>query len=52
MFTRDPLGDAPQVEPRPYLMACVFLALVGTIYFGLFPDLALEFARDSFAMMR
>jgi NADH-quinone oxidoreductase subunit N len=49
MFMRDPVKDAPQLEPRPYLMVCVGLALVGTIFFGIFPDLALDFARHSFA---
>lgn len=52
MFMRDPTGDAPEPEPRPYLMACVFLALVGTVFFGIFPDSALDAARDSFAALR
>ncbi len=52
MFMRDPTKDASVVEPQPYLMVCVFVALVGTVFFGLFPDLALDAARDSFAALR
>jgi NADH-quinone oxidoreductase subunit N len=48
MFMRDPVEEAPVLEPRPYLMVCVGIALIGTIFFGIFPDLALEFARHSF----
>jgi len=48
MFMRDPVEEAPVLEPRPYLMVCVGIALIGTVFFGVFPDLALEFARHSF----
>jgi NADH-quinone oxidoreductase subunit N len=48
MFLSDPTGEADVVEPRPYLMVGVALALIGTIWFGVFPDAALNFARDSF----
>ena len=48
MFMRDPVEEAPVLEPRPYLMVCVGIALIGTVFFGVFPDLALEFARSSF----
>jgi len=48
MFMHDPVKGAPSLEPRPYLMICVALATVGTIFFGIFPDRALDFARQSF----
>jgi NADH-quinone oxidoreductase subunit N len=48
MFMHDPVKDAPAIEPRPYLMICVALLMLGTIFFGIFPDLALNFARQSF----
>jgi NADH-quinone oxidoreductase subunit N len=48
MFMRDPVTEAPVLEPQPYLMVCVGIALLGTLFFGLFPYLALDFARHSF----
>ena len=48
MFMRDPVTEAPVLEPRPYLMVCVGIALLGTLLFGIFPHLALDFARHSF----
>jgi NADH-quinone oxidoreductase subunit N len=48
MFMHDPVKDAPALEPRPYLMICVGLLVLGTIVFGIFPHLALDFARQSF----
>lgn len=48
MFMRDPVAEATPVEPRPYLMVCVGIALLGTLFFGIFPHLALDFARSSF----
>jgi NADH-quinone oxidoreductase subunit N len=48
MFMHDPAREAPAIEPRPYLMFCIGLLLVGTILFGIFPQLALDFARQSF----
>jgi len=48
MFMHDPVKAAPSIEPRPYLMLSVGLLLLGTIFFGIFPDLALDFARHSF----
>jgi NADH-quinone oxidoreductase subunit N len=48
MFMHDPAGDATAIEPRPYLMICVGLLMLGTIVFGIFPHLALDFARQSF----
>ena len=48
MFMRDPVKDAPEVAPKPYLVGALLVALVGTIFFGLFPDTALELARTSF----
>jgi NADH-quinone oxidoreductase subunit N len=48
MFMRDPVSEAPVLEPRPYLMVCVAIALLGTVFFGIFPHLALDFARHSF----
>lgn len=51
MFMRDATRDFPEPEPQPYLMLCVFLALVGTVFFGLFPDIALDAARNSFAAL-
>ena len=52
MFMRDPEGEPQEVEPQPYVMICVFVALVGTIFLGIFPDTALDAARDSFAALR
>ncbi|MDG2306244.1 MAG: NADH-quinone oxidoreductase subunit N [Candidatus Binatia bacterium] len=52
MFMRDPVKDATEIEPRPYLMLCVAVALFGTVFFGIFPDVALDAARDSFAALR
>lgn len=48
MFMRDPVKEAPTTEAKPYLMAAIFVALIGTIFFGIFPDTALNLARDSF----
>jgi NADH-quinone oxidoreductase subunit N len=48
MFMDEPVKAVPAIEPRPYLMMCVGLATVGTVFFGIFPDLALDFARLSF----
>jgi NADH-quinone oxidoreductase subunit N len=48
MFMRDPVTEAPVLEPRPYLMVCVGIAVLGTLFFGVFPHLALDFARHSF----
>jgi NADH-quinone oxidoreductase subunit N len=48
MFMRDPVGEARVLEPRPYLMFCIGLLMVGTILFGIFPQFALDFARQSF----
>jgi len=48
MFMHDPVKAAPALAPRPYLMICVGLATIGTVFFGIFPDLALDFARQSF----
>ncbi len=52
MFMRDATAEHPEPEAQPYLMLCVFVALVGTVFLGLFPDLALDAARDSFAALR
>ncbi|MBM4265962.1 MAG: NADH-quinone oxidoreductase subunit N [Deltaproteobacteria bacterium] len=52
MFMKDATREIPALDPRPYLMVCVAIALAGTIFFGIFPDLALEAARDSFAALR
>jgi NADH-quinone oxidoreductase subunit N len=48
MFMHDPVKEAAALEPRPYLMICVGLLTFGTIFFGIFPHLALDFARQSF----
>jgi NADH-quinone oxidoreductase subunit N len=48
MFMRDPVKEAVPLEPQPYLMLCVGLLMFGTIFFGIFPHLALDFARQSF----
>lgn len=48
MFMHDPVKEALAIEPRPYLMICVGLATFGTIFLGIFPSLALDFARQSF----
>jgi NADH-quinone oxidoreductase subunit N len=48
MFMHDPVKEAPAIEPRPYLMMCIGLMTLGTIFFGIFPHLALDFARQSF----
>lgn len=51
MFMRDATKDAPEIQPQPYLMLCVFVALAGTVFFGLFPDVALDAARNSFSAL-
>jgi NADH-quinone oxidoreductase subunit N len=48
MFMHEPVKEAPSIEPRPYLMICIALVTFGTIFLGIFPDLALDFARQSF----
>src|SRR5262245_529757 len=50
MFMHDPVKATTAIEPRPYLMICVGLLMLGTIVFGIFPHLALDFARQSFLM--
>lgn len=52
MFMRDPVKPEVAVEPAPFLVACLLVATVGTIYFGIFPDAPLDFARDSFLALR
>lgn len=48
MFMRDAVKDEPGWEPKPYLVGAVLIALVGTVWFGVFPDGALDLARDAF----
>jgi len=48
MFMRDPVKPVPAWERRPYLSFSLLVATVGTIYFGVFPSHALDFARLSF----
>jgi NADH-quinone oxidoreductase subunit N len=36
---------------RPYLVACLLIAAVGTVLFGVFPSSAYELARQSFASL-
>jgi NADH-quinone oxidoreductase subunit N len=52
MYMRD--AEKPEVafEPQPLLIACLLVATIGTIYFGLFPDGPLDFARQSFMALR
>ena len=39
----------PSTRPRSSpLMICIGLLMLGTIFFGIFPHLALDFARQSF----
>ena len=52
MYMRDPSGPATAMEPAPLLIACILVATVGTIFFGIFPDGPLDFARNSFAALR
>jgi NADH-quinone oxidoreductase subunit N len=52
MFMRDPVTEPPAIEPKPYLVGALLVALVGTIYFGVFPDSALDLARASFLTLR
>ena len=52
MFTRDPVGEAPVIEARPYVAGCLFVAMVATIFLGVFPDIALDAAREAFAALR
>jgi len=52
MFMRDPEKPEVAVEPAPFLVACLLVATVGTIFFGLFPDAPLDFARESFLALR
>jgi NADH-quinone oxidoreductase subunit N len=48
MFMRDATKPVPEWERRPYLSFSLLVATVGTIYFGVFPSHALDFARVSF----
>jgi NADH-quinone oxidoreductase subunit N len=48
MFMRDPVKPVPAWERRPYLSLSLFVATVGTIFLGVFPSFALDFARVSF----
>lgn len=52
MYMRDPSRPETVMEPAPLLIACLLLATVGTIYFGIFPDAPLDFARNSFLALR
>ena len=52
MFMRDPVTEAPTIEPKPYLVGALLIALTGTIFFGVFPDSALDLARASFLTLR
>lgn len=52
MYMRDPSRPATAMEPAPLLIACLLVATVGTIFFGIFPDGPLDFARNSFAALR
>jgi NADH-quinone oxidoreductase subunit N len=52
MFMRDPEKPEVAVEPAPFLVACLLVATVGTIFFGLFPDAPLDFARESFLALQ
>jgi NADH-quinone oxidoreductase subunit N len=52
MYMRDPETPEVAVEPAPLLIACLLVATVGTIFFGLFPDGPLDFARQSFLALR
>jgi NADH-quinone oxidoreductase subunit N len=52
MFMHDPVKEAPALEPSAYLMLCVGLLMLGTVVFGIFPHLALDFARQSFHAIR
>jgi NADH-quinone oxidoreductase subunit N len=50
------LGEAapePAVLPaRPWLLACIAVALVGTLYLGLFPALPMNLAAASFGSLK
>jgi NADH-quinone oxidoreductase subunit N len=52
MFMRDPVKEAPEFQPKPYLVGALLIALAGTIFFGVFPDSALDLARTSFSSLR
>ena len=52
MFMRDATREIPEAGPQPYLVLCVLVALVGTVFLGLFPDTALDAARNSFAALQ
>ncbi|MEW6272760.1 MAG: NADH-quinone oxidoreductase subunit N [Thermodesulfobacteriota bacterium] len=52
MFMRDAEKPPVAIEPAPFLVACLLLATVGTIFFGLFPDGPLDFARESFRALQ
>ena len=52
MYMRDPTSPETAMEPAPLLIACLLVATVGTIYFGIFPDAPLDFARQSFLALR
>jgi len=49
MWMRDPVGDEPAWESRPYLFAALLVAALGTLLLGLFPSGTLDFARHAFA---
>ncbi len=48
MFMREPAGEEAPPEPRPLLALSIALAVVGTVLLGIFPHLALDFARAAF----
>ena len=52
MYMRDPASPETAMDPAPLLIVCLLVATVGTIYFGIFPDAPLDFARQSFLALR
>ncbi len=52
MYLGERAGEAPALPARPWLLACIALALVGTLYLGLFPAGTMQLAAVSFASLR
>ena len=51
------LGDGTAAEPaslpaRPWLLACIAVAVVGTLYLGAFPSGTMRIALSSFGSLR
>jgi NADH-quinone oxidoreductase subunit N len=52
MYMRDSVKQLPSIAGRPYLVASIAIAAVGTVLLGVFPSWAVELARASFLSVR